>query len=120
VDYFFILDGGGSVRGFSGSWSEYRETVRQEEQNTPAGRPSVYKPVREARKGLSFAERRKMEDLMNDIHRLEEELAGLEQVFASGSPDPGRIAQAGRRHDPLLAEIAERTARWEELAERDQ
>jgi len=126
VDYFFILDGSGSVRGFSGSWSEYREMEKESksEQSSSSGPNRAAEnrrggSGREAKKGLSFKEKKEMESLMEEILSLEDELSELEEMFSRPSPDPEMLAEAGRRHDPLRAEIAEKTARWEELAGRD-
>ena len=71
------------------------------------------------KKGLSFKEKKEMESLMEEILSLEDELSELEEMFSRPSPDQEMLADAGRRHDPLRAEIAEKTARWEELAGRD-
>jgi ATP-binding cassette subfamily F protein uup len=120
VDYFFILDGSGSVRGFSGSWWEYRETIREEERQIPPPSRSPVKPTREPRKGLTFAEKKELEGLTDIIHGLENQLAELEKVFSLAEPDPVRLAEAGRNHEPLMREIAAKTARWEELASRDE
>ncbi len=127
VDYFFILDGRGSVAGFSGTWSEYRETARNDERSESlAARESrrtaavaAQRSNREPKKGLSYKEKKEMEELMESIGMLEDELTEIERVFSSGSPDAEALAEAGKRHGPLLAEIAERTSRWEELAARD-
>jgi len=128
VDYFFILDGSGTVQGFSGSWSEYREMTREKEREalretrekrrTAAELP--LKSARTAKKGLNFKEKKEMNALMEEILILEEELEELEEVFSSVSPDPEELAAAGRKHDPLRRDIAEKTVRWEALAERDE
>ncbi|MCK5248756.1 MAG: ABC-F family ATP-binding cassette domain-containing protein, partial [Spirochaetaceae bacterium] len=119
VDYFLILDGSGSVLGFSGSWSEYRETVKHREKRRSVASVAA-KPARTPKKGLNFREKREMDALMEEILFLEEELAELERFFSLPDPDPDKLAAAGRRHDPLREEIALKTARWEELAGRDE
>lgn len=126
VDYFFILDGQGSVAGFSGTWSEYRETIKTGERSVSStvresGKPTVTRRVnRETRKGLAYKEKKEMENLMESIMRLEDELAEIERIFSSVSPDTEALAEAGKRHGPLRSEIDELTARWEELAARDE
>ena len=128
VDYFFILDGSGSVLGFSGSWSEYREMVKEKERETlmeirekrRTGEGNASKSERTPKKGLTFKEKKELENLMKEIFLLEEELESLEKVFSHPSPDQEQLAAAGRRNDPLRLEIAEKTTRWEELAGRDE
>ncbi|MCK5737206.1 MAG: ABC-F family ATP-binding cassette domain-containing protein [Spirochaetaceae bacterium] len=121
VDYFFILDGGGSILGFSGSWSEYRKLTRERERKKRRETVAdTSKTARTPKKGLNFNEKKKMESLMEEILILEEELEVLEQFFSLPSPDPEKLAAAGRRHDPLREEIAGKTSQWEELADRDE
>ena len=128
VDYFLILDGSGSVLGFSGSWSEYRDTVKERESGKLKDERKVKREAstdarmsgRAPKKGLSFKEKKEMESLMTQVLTLEEELAELEEVFSIPDPDPERLAEAGRRHEPLREEIADRTREWEELAARDE
>jgi len=128
VDYFFILDGSGTVQGFAGSWSEYRamtrekerESLRETREKRRAAAELPLKSARTARKGLNFKEKKEMDALMEEILILEEELEELETVFSSVSPDPEKLAEAGKKHDPLRKKIAEKTALWETLAERDE
>ncbi len=120
VDYFLILDGSGSVLGFSGSWSEYRETLKDNPGKRRISTTDAAKPARIPKKGLNFKEKKEMDDLMEDILLLEEELAELERFFSLPNPDPDELAAAGRRHDPLRKEIALKTAGWEDLAGRDE
>ena len=128
VDYFFILDGSGSVLGFSGSWSEYREMIREQEredfketrEKRRATATEASKSARTEKKGLNFKEKKEMESLMEEILLLEEELETVEQIFSLPAPDPEKLAAAGRRHVPLREEIAEKTASWEDLAGRDE
>ena len=127
VDYFLILDGNGTVRGFAGSWSEYRDTVRRETDGMVLEERRIRREAaaivrsagRTPKKGLSFKEKKEMESLMEEILELEEELAALEAVFAAPAPEPEALAEAGRRHDPLKREIEAKTALWEDLAARD-
>ena len=53
---------------------------------------------------------------MDDVMKLEEELEGIETLFSNPSVTAEKLAEAGRRHQPLKAEIEEKTALWEELA----
>ena len=120
VDYFLILDGSGSVLGFSGSWSEYRETLKDSPGKRRISAADAAKPARTPKKGLNFKEKKEMDALMEDILLLEKELAELERFFSLPNPDPDELAAAGKRHDPLRKEIALKTAGWEDLAGRDE
>lgn len=124
VDYLFILDGSGIVRGVSGTWSEYRNLTRDIQRDEALEERRKHGGVhgyanRTPRKGLTFKERQRMEKLLEEIDSLEAELSEVEKNFFQSNPDPAVLAAAGRRHEPLLNDIAAKTRCWEELAERE-
>ncbi len=122
VDYFFILDGTGSVSGFSGTWLEYRSITSEKKTPPPAPRKSRSRRTPSSGKtstALSYRERKEMEELMNTIMELETELEEVEQIFTQAAPPPELLEKAGRRHAPLRKEIEEKTQQWEALASRD-
>ncbi len=127
VDFFLILDGSGTVRGFSGSWSEYRDAAARENKaasaygarSTRSSRQQGGKTAPEGPKPLNYRERKRMDALVEEIQEMENELQEMEHFFSQASPNPEFLAEAGRRYEPLREKIAERTREWEELALRD-
>ena len=121
TDYLFVFDGNGGIRGFVGSYDEYRELVREEKgRGTPP-------PVREDRQragrherksGLSFRERQEYGGILDEITRLEEERKELESGFAQAVQDPGQAERRVRRYREVAALLEEKLARWEELGAR--
>ena len=128
VDYYFVLDGKGSVRGFSGSWNDFRESEKERQKEEQAAQKETEKAKntasrnagRQPKKGLTFKERKEMEALWEEVMELEAELETIEAMFTKSSPNPEELAEASKRHGPLKDRISERTARWEELAEKDE
>jgi len=129
ADSIIAFDGSGGIKEFVGRYADYRELAV-----APAGEnggPSAAKRSAAAeengraskaarrREGLSFAEKRELASILDEISALEEEKGGLESLFVSTSPPPGELEAANRRYPELAALIEAKTARWEELASRD-
>jgi len=77
------------------------------------------RPRARGRAGLSYAERKELDGLLDEIAALEAEKAELEKLFASASPKVEEMEKANRRYAEVLASIERKTLRWEELAARE-
>jgi ABC transport system ATP-binding/permease protein len=135
ADSILALDGTGAAREHVGGYSGYRalEAEGNGAENRPPARPQARAPARpasragegadapggegrrRARLGLTFAQRRELDALLEEISGLEEEKARLEAVF-SGSEAGRDAGSSGRRYAEVLAGIERKTLRWEELA----
>ncbi len=116
TDYLFVFDGKGGIRGFTGSYEDYREAA--EEEKAPAALAPMTPPPRRERTGLSFKEHREYELLMSEIEGLEKEQKGLEEAFQRAVTDPVAFQADQRRYGAVLRELEAKIARWEELAGR--
>jgi ABC transport system ATP-binding/permease protein len=132
ADSILVLDGSGAAREHVGRYADYRALASDEDgaaarpdkasgqsarPGKGAGRAGAEESRRE-RAGLSFAERRELAALLEEISGLEDEKARLEAHFSGG--ESGRDSgSSSRRYADLLASIEEKTARWEELAARE-
>jgi len=116
TDYLFVFDGRGGIRGFTGSYEDYREAMEEEKAAALPQRP----PARQRREktGLSFKERKEYELLVSEIDGLEREQKDLEAGFQRAVTDPARLQSDRRRYGELLIELERKFARWEELAGR--
>jgi len=123
-DYLIVLDGSGGAREFVGRYADYRafaETAAEEK--APKRREAVEQgaaplPARE-RKGLSYAERKELASILEEISSLEEEKYSLEASFSLPSAKPMDREKSNRRYAELETLIDARTARWEALASRE-
>ena len=121
AEHLFILPGeNGAVQRFGGICSDY--LVWRSSQRPGDKREAASKGGREGRggssRGLSFKERRELEDLEGKISDLEEEQGELERFFSTASSDPGMMSEKSRRHREILALLEEHYRRWEDLEER--
>jgi ATP-binding cassette subfamily F protein uup len=134
ADSILVFDGSNGVREYVGRYADYRalaapapaasgeaatQTGSSARATLAADARSSSRPARRQRAGLSFAERRELDAVLDEISALEEEKDGLESLFVSSSPDPAELEAANRRYPVLSALIETKTARWEELASRD-
>ena len=127
TDYLLVFDGTGGIRGFTGTYDEYRE-LRAEEEAAAAGSvasgsraasaASQRRTPREPRTGLTFKERREYEVLPDEIAKLEVEHKELERGFQETAADPMVQARNHTRYEQLSRLIEAGLARWEELAAR--
>ncbi len=125
TDYLFVFDGAGGIRGFTGTYEEYRELRAEEEEAagaassgpSPAPAPQQRRAPREAKAGLTYKERREYDGLPDEIAKLEAEHRELERGFQE-TADPMVQARNHRRYEELSRLIEAGLARWEELAAR--
>jgi ATP-binding cassette subfamily F protein uup len=124
ADSLIVLDGEGGAREYVGRYADYRAFA--EESSGPENRgkaPKGKEPPdsssvsrQRERKGLSFAERKELGSLLDEIALLEEEKNSLEALFSSASPKAEELGKANRRYAEVIELIEGRTARWEVLA----
>lgn len=132
VDHLFVFEGDGKVRDFPGDYSTYRHCVAQEragkraeaadkgnngEQTASAKDSRQDRPRTEQKRKMSFKERREYEQLQARLEELSKEREELEASMNSGTLPHGRLAEAGRRIQELIAEIDTSELRLLELME---
>ncbi len=120
TDYLFVFKGDGTILGFSGSYSDYREARREEEREAELAakrvEPPAGKQINREKKGLSFKEKQELDSLTEKIMELEEEKSLLEERFGTET-DPEKLAEATKRYKELEIELVTAEERWSELAE---
>ncbi|TAL16653.1 ABC-F family ATP-binding cassette domain-containing protein [bacterium] len=120
------FEGEGRVVFYEGNYSAFSRTrARREEEvkaapkQLPEAKPAKEKSAQKA--GLSFREKRELEELEREIERLEIRKGEVEKLLASPSSLAGgrQEIQALSRELPALDEtIKNHFARWEELEEK--
>jgi ABC transport system ATP-binding/permease protein len=121
TDYLFVFDGRGGIRGFTGSYADYRDLLAEQAAATPppTAKGDSRDPARREKKlELSFRERRELEALEGEIAGLESERAELEALFQRALRDPEERARSDRRYREIEGLLEGKLARWEELASR--
>ena len=120
VDQLFVFQGDGMVKGFMGNYSQYKEYLREKEQQdrkvqSVQKREEQPKTVREKTK-RSFKEEREYQQLTADIAALEAEKEQIHQEMA-GISDYQKLQELGQRLQEIKELLDEKEMRWLELDE---
>ncbi len=142
VDHLFVFCGDGEVKDFIGSYSQYREFIkdyeaekrskaREEEraskvasgllsassQLSGSANASSSKPSRpDAPRKLSYKEQRELEQLEKDIESLTAEKSDLESKMNGGLTDPSELQKVTTRFAEVSSELDSKETRWLELS----
>jgi len=124
VDGLLVFEGNGEISGFPGSYSEYREWVKENEENQTKElkvrtheKLEKIKPEKQKSKKLTFNERRELETITSEIAKLEEEKANLEIEMNSGSQSHDELTKKSARYSEVLKLLDSKSERWFELSE---
>ena len=128
VDHLFIFCGNGLVKDFVGSYSEYREFIKeyeaeqrsQERAKEKAQKEQTAKTATESpakKKKLTYKEQREMEQLEKDLEALSAEKVVLEEKLGSGSRPFDELQSASERIGAIMEETDEKELRLLELYE---
>ena len=124
VDHLLVFQGQGVVKDFPGNYTQFREemlkrgAVAAKDEPQESARPKANVKIKspQARK-LSYKEQRELQQLGDDIDRLEQEKRELEAALCSGTLSVDDITAKSRRLPQLEAELDEKSMRWLELSE---
>lgn len=124
VDHIFVFEGEGRIKDFVGTYSEYREFIKEREAEERSKQRETATPVKPqqrshdtSRRKLSFKEQRELEQIEQDLTTLGTERTELENELSSGTLPYDRIAAISKRIEELVTLIDEKEMRWLELSE---
>ncbi len=132
VDHLFIFCGDGLVKDFVGSYSEYREFIKEYEaeqrsQARAEEKAAKEKAAKEAaasapeapakKRKLTYKEQKELEQLEKDLEALASEKAELEESLNSGTLPYDQLQKASERIGQILEETDEKELRLLELYE---
>ena len=131
VDHLFIFCGNGLVKDFVGSYSEYREFIKEYEAEQRSQARAKEKSEKEQaakdsartaevpakKKKLTYKEQKEMELLEKDLESLASEKAELEEKLSSGSLPFDELQNASQRIGAIMEETDEKELRLLELYE---
>ncbi len=139
VDHLFVFCGDGEVKDFIGSYSQYREFIkdreaekrcksREEERASKAAAVSGSSPTDgsadapskasrpDAPRKLSYKEQRELERLEKDIESLAAEKSDLESKMNGGLTDPSELRKVTTRFAEVSDLLDTMETRWLELS----
>ena len=134
VDHLFVFCGGGEVKDFIGSYSQYREFIKDYEAEkrskareedraakavvsaTGSEQSSVKTSRPDAPRKLSYKEQRELEQLEKDIESLTAEKSDLESKMNGGLTDPAELQKVTTRFAEVSSELDTKETRWLELS----
>lgn len=132
VDHLFIFCGNGLVKDFVGSYSEYREYIKEFEAEQRSQARAEEKAAKEKaakaaataapeapakKRKLTYKEQKELEQLEKDLESLAAEKAALEESLNSGTLPYEQLQQASERIGQILEETDEKELRLLELYE---
>ena len=134
VDHLFIFCGDGLVKDFVGSYSEYREFIKEyeaeqrsaaraeekaakEKAAREAARSGVQETAPLKKKKLTYKEQKEFEQIEKDLEELAVEKADLEAKISSGTMPFDQLQAASERIGQIIEETDEKELRWLELSE---
>ena len=127
VDHLFVFEGDGVVKDFVGSYSEYREYIKEKEKQKKAlerekAQKEMKKKVQDTvpdsapkKKKLSYKEQRELEQIEKDLQSLGNEKKELEEKLSGGMLDGQQLNEASVRIGEVMALLDEKEMRWLEL-----
>ena len=124
VDHIFVFEGEGRIKDFVGKYSEYREFMKEKEDEERAkqrvaapAKPQQQRTHDTSKRKLSFKEQRELEQIEADLAVHGAERAELEAELSSGTLPYDRITEISKRIEELVSLIDEKEMRWLELNE---
>ena len=129
VDHLFIFCGNGLVKDFVGSYSEYREFIKEYEAEQRSLARTEEKATKEKaaksapaetpakKKKLTYKEQKELEQLEADLEALAAERDILETQLSSGTMPFDKLQEASERIGVIMSETDEKELRLLELYE---
>jgi ABC transport system ATP-binding/permease protein len=121
-----VFEGNGVVRDFPGNYTQYREWEKEESRSTKelpatsavnnaAAAPAPTETNKQRK--LSYKEKRELEQLEQEIAKLEAEKQTIDQQLSSGSLPYEQLEPLTRRVGEVIQLLDEKGMRWLELSE---
>lgn len=115
VDHLLVFEGNSVISRFQGSYSDYLEVKKQQEQLKE--KPVQKEPQKkERRKKLSYKEQKEWEGIEDRIAELENKKEQLEKEIAAAGSDFERIQSLFEEQKAIEEELEQAMERWTELS----
>ncbi len=123
VNQLFIFEGDGKIKVMNGNYSDYK-SYKEEEEAIPAEvkkpiQEKIETPVVDAKRRISFVEKKEHESLEKEIEAMEKEKKALIEKLSSGALETEELVNCSKRIKEITDAIDSKTLRWLELEEFD-
>ena len=132
VDHLFIFCGNGVIKDFVGSYSEYREYIKEyeaeqrsqaraqekaEKDKAAKAAAAVQTEAPAKKKKLTYKEQKELEQIEKDLEALGAEKAELEEKLSAETLPFDQLQAASERIGQIMEETDEKEMRWLELTD---
>jgi ATP-binding cassette subfamily F protein uup len=121
VDHLFVFEGDGVVKDFPGNYTQYRQSVVNNEQQATSNKQQQTATSNQkhatSNKQFSFKEKREFEQLEKEIPALTKEKELLNEQLNSGTMAFDKLSAAALRISEITAILDEKEMRWLELSD---
>lgn len=125
VDHLLVFEGNGMIRDFPGNYSQYRIWQREQElseaESVMAARQvsnsTEATPKQEAKRRLSFKEKREFDLLSKEIEQLTAEKAKITEELNNSNASYEHLQSLSTRIMEVTSQLDEKEMRWLELSE---
>ena len=132
VDHLFIFCGNGVIKDFIGSYSEYREYIKEyeaelrslaraqekaEKEKTAKMAATAQSNMPAKKKKLTYKEQKELEQIEKDLETLAAEKAELETALSAGNLPFDQLQAASERIGQIMEDTDEKEMRWLELTD---
>lgn len=120
VDHLFVFEGEGQVKDFPGNYTDYRANFSANgrlKQTKLQDKVVVKEKIPEEKRKLTYNEKKEYDTIESEIDGLEQEKTTIGVQFNNPDFNPEKMKELGIRIKEIDDEIADKTARWMELAE---
>lgn len=127
TEHLLCFEGDGQVRDFPGNYSQYRaHSQMQRSEGTPtrsalpsSNKTNSFRPERRSTKKLTYIEKKELENIIEELKKLEEEQKELEITLNSGSLSSENLLEASQRISIVIERLDELTLRQLELEDKE-
>lgn len=127
ADHIFVFKGNGEIKDFPGNYSDYRiyknqtqnqKRPEQNQKNTGSDQKNNDLATKRRKTGLTFKEKKEMEELEEKLDIISEEKKELEEKMSSGELGHEELLTAGNRIQEIISSIEIMELRLLELMEK--
>ncbi len=121
VDHIFVVETGGQIIDFNGTYTEYRTAKLAEEQEANSQKDNSNtsnSPTTDSK--LTFELRKEIKSIEKQIEKLEERKKTISLQFEDATLSTNDIIKLSKTLDEINTEIEEREMKWMDLVEQEQ